>query len=376
MGLEYQSSPGNSKSEMNADSPDWNECRSGENDCGDNSEKEKERFAKENHSEIERRRRTKMTTFINELADLIPSCNQQNKPDKLSILRYAANHCKNIEGARNHGTDEPALLSLNKFDHVLHDSTRGCLFILEHSGLSIRAANSTLFSVLGITEDEIVNTCFLDLIHYDDVKTVKDMLCANSNYFRRMLDLKNFQIREESYIPGRCNPGQNERRDFVTRIKSEKPEHRNAENTPSAENGYIVVSICATIVGPVDYLCPQSCWALFIRQEQPQHLNQNQACTLKIALDGTVLFCDELLTKILNRAASDVNTLIGTEIWKILCCDNAEKELKDLVSEGSTHQKEARILLSTGWADLKLRPIINPSSKKTEFIIGNLAPVP
>jgi len=52
------------------------------------------RFAKENHSEIERRRRTKMTTFINELADLIPSCNQQTKPDKLSILRYAADHCQ------------------------------------------------------------------------------------------------------------------------------------------------------------------------------------------------------------------------------------------------------------------------------------------
>ena len=34
-----------------------------------------------------------MTTFINELADLIPSCHQQ-KPDKLSILRLAATHCK------------------------------------------------------------------------------------------------------------------------------------------------------------------------------------------------------------------------------------------------------------------------------------------
>ena len=52
----------------------------------------------------------------------------------------------------------------------------------------------------------------------------------------------------------------------------------------------------------------------------------------------------------------------------------------DLVTEGATHQKEARILLSNvntqdilGWADLKLRPIINPSSKKTEFIIGNLS---
>ena len=40
-----------------------------------------------------------------------------------------------------------------------------------------------------------------------------------------MLDLKSFQIREESYTPGRCNPGQNERRDFMARIKSNRPEH-------------------------------------------------------------------------------------------------------------------------------------------------------
>ena len=49
---------------------------------------------------------------------------------------------------------------------------------------------------------------------------------------------------------------------------------------------------------------------------------------MKIATDGTVLFCDELLTKILNRPSVDVNELIGREIWKILCGHNAEKELK------------------------------------------------
>ena len=41
------------------------------------SEHDKERLAKENHSDIERRRRNKMTQFINELAELIPACNSQ-----------------------------------------------------------------------------------------------------------------------------------------------------------------------------------------------------------------------------------------------------------------------------------------------------------
>lgn len=53
------------------------------------------RFAKENHSEIERRRRSKMNQFIDQLANLIPDCNNpSNKPDKLSILKFAATHCE------------------------------------------------------------------------------------------------------------------------------------------------------------------------------------------------------------------------------------------------------------------------------------------
>ena len=36
-----------------------------------------------------------MNQFIDQLANLIPDCNNpSNKPDKLSILKFAATHCE------------------------------------------------------------------------------------------------------------------------------------------------------------------------------------------------------------------------------------------------------------------------------------------
>ncbi|XP_074648449.1 aryl hydrocarbon receptor nuclear translocator homolog [Tubulanus polymorphus] len=186
-------------------------------------ETDKERFARESHCEIERRRRNKMTVYINELCDMVPTCSTlARKPDKLTILRMAVSHMKSLRGTGNTGTDgsyKPSFLTDQELKHLILESADGFLFVVQCDSGRIIYVSDSVTPVLYQTQNDWFSQPLFDLVHPDDVEKIREQLSTTeSQNTGRILDLKTGTVKKEGHQSSmRLCMGS--RRGFICRMK-------------------------------------------------------------------------------------------------------------------------------------------------------------
>lgn len=189
----------------------------------DENVQDKERFAsRENHCEIERRRRNKMTAYITELSDMVPTCSAlARKPDKLTILRMAVAHMKALRGTGNTTTDnayKPSFLTDQELKHLILEAADGFLFVVSCDTGRIIYVSDSVAPVLNYTQSDWYGTSLYSQVHPDDTEKVREQLSAEEpQHGGRVLDLKTGTVKKEGQSSMRMCMGS--RRGFICRMK-------------------------------------------------------------------------------------------------------------------------------------------------------------
>ncbi|XP_066577141.1 aryl hydrocarbon receptor nuclear translocator isoform X2 [Amia ocellicauda] len=184
---------------------------------------DKERFARENHSEIERRRRNKMTAYITELSDMVPTCSAlARKPDKLTILRMAVSHMKSLRGTGNTSPDgayKPAFLTDQELKHLILEAADGFLFVASCEAGRVLYVSDSVTPVLNQPQADWLGSSLFDQVHPDDVDKLREQLStAESTATGRILDLKTGTVKKEGQQAS-VRMCMGSRRSFICRMR-------------------------------------------------------------------------------------------------------------------------------------------------------------
>ncbi|XP_037044649.1 protein cycle isoform X3 [Bradysia coprophila] len=370
---------------------------------------------KHNHSEIEKRRRDKMNTYITELSSMVPMCNSMShrKLDKLTVLRMAVQHLKSIRGAVHSYTEghyKPAFLSEQELKMLILQAAEGFLFVVGCDRGRILYVSESVSQVLNYSQGDLLGQSWFDILHPKDVAKVKEQLSSSDLSPReRLIDAKTMlPLRTDEPLGlSRLCPGA--RRSFFCRMKcktsTQVKEEAETSNGSHRRRKQISTDKKYTVIQCTGYL---KSWApAKIGLEEQETDGDNDTCNLSClvavgrippniftpkipttgnyphlrtiqfisrhAMDGKFLFVDQSATLVLGFLPQE---LLGTSMYEYYQHDDVS-HMADAHRKALLHGKittpiyrfktkdKGFVRLQSEWKSFK-----NPWTKDVEYLIS------
>uniref|UniRef100_A0A2K6G7R2 Basic helix-loop-helix ARNT like 1 n=1 Tax=Propithecus coquereli TaxID=379532 RepID=A0A2K6G7R2_PROCO len=360
------------------------------------------------HSQIEKRRRDKMNSFIDELASLVPTCNAMSrKLDKLTVLRMAVQHMKTLRGATNPYTEanyKPTFLSDDELKHLILRAADGFLFVVGCDRGKILFVSESVFKILNYSQNDLIGQSLFDYLHPKDITKVKEQLSSSDTTPReRLIDAKTGLPVKTDITPGPSRLCSGARRSFFCRMKCNRPsvkvEDKDFASTCSKKKadrksfctihstGYLK-SWPPTKMGldednePDNEGCNLSCLVAIGRLHShmvPQPVNgeirvKSMEYVSRHAIDGKFVFVDQRATAILAYLPQE---LLGTSCYEYFHQD-------DIGHLAECHRQvlQTREKITTNCYKFKIKDgsfitlrsrwfsFMNPWTKEVEYIVS------
>ncbi|XP_056454005.1 basic helix-loop-helix ARNT like 1a isoform X3 [Gadus chalcogrammus] len=364
--------------------------------------------AREAHSQIEKRRRDKMNSFIDELASLVPTCNAMSrKLDKLTVLRMAVQHMKTLRGAANPYTEanyKPSFLTDDELKHLILRAADGFLFVVGCDRGKILFVSESVYKILNYSQNDLIGQSLFDYLHPKDIAKVKEQLSSSDTAPReRLIDAKTGLPVKTDIAPSPSRLCSGARRSFFCRMKCNRPsvkvEEKDFPSTCSKKKvdrksfctihstGYLK-SWPPTKMGldednePDNEGCNLSC-LVAIGRLHPHIVPQPPTADIRVkpteyvsrhAIDGKFVFVDQRATAILAYLPQE---LLGTSFYEYFHQDDighlAECHRQVLQMREKINTNCYKFKIKDGsFITLRSRwfSFMNPWTKEVEYIVS------
>uniref|UniRef100_A0AAR2K965 Aryl hydrocarbon receptor nuclear translocator-like 1a n=1 Tax=Pygocentrus nattereri TaxID=42514 RepID=A0AAR2K965_PYGNA len=325
---------------------------------------------REAHSQIEKRRRDKMNSFIDELASLVPTCNAMSrKLDKLTVLRMAVQHMKTLRGATNPYTEanyKPAFLSDDELKHLILRAADGFLFVVGCDRGKILFVSESVYKILNYTQNDLIGQSLFDYLHPKDIAKVKEQLSSSDTAPReRLIDAKSTVTLNE------LNSARSRKKSFCTihstgYLKSWPPTKMGLDEDNEPDNEGCNLS-CLVAIGRLHpHIVPQPMNG-DIRVKPTEYVSRH-------AIDGKFVFVDQRATAILAYLPQE---LLGTSFYEYF-------HQEDIGHLADCHRQvlQTREKINTNCYKFKIKDgsfitlrsrwfsFMNPWTKEVEYIVS------